>query len=380
MRFVLAPDSFKESLTAPRAAAAMATGVHEVYPEAECLLRPLSDGGEGFTQVVASAVGVPLRTVPVRDALGRPTRAPLALWGRTAVLDVASVVGLGMINPEERDLMHATTVGVGELVVAALAAGARRLIIGLGGSATNDGGVGMLARLGVRFLDTKGHEVAPYPAELEQVARLDASGLDPRLRRVEIVCAADVTNPLLGPQGASAVFGPQKGATAAQIKRLDAILAHLVELSPPTARRAAGLPGAGAAGGLGWALQGFTQARMEPGVRLVAELVDLPGACRGADVVFTGEGRVDAQTLAGKTVAGVLEVARTIGVPVVVFAGRIAPGAEKLVQRGVRDVVCITPPGQSDEQALSRAEENLAAAVSTWLRGFVGSSRAELSR
>ena len=368
MRFVLAPDSFKGSLSAPQAAAAMAAGVHQVHPDAQCLLRPLSDGGEGFTQVVASTVGASLRLVTVPDARGRPTQAPLALWGRTAVLDVASVVGLAMIAPYERDIMQAMTAGVGDLVVAALESGAQRLIIGLGGSATNDAGAGMLARLGVQFLDARGREVRPCPAELGRVTRVDASGLDPRLRQVEIVCAADVTNPLLGPRGASAVFGPQKGATAPQTAQLDAVLGHLVNLGPPAARQAAAFPGAGAAGGLGWALLGFLGARLEPGVRLVAELVDLAGACRGADAVLTGEGSVDAQTLAGKTVTGVLGVARPLGVPVVVFAGRIAPGVEVLLRQGVRDLVGITPPGQSDEEALSHAGENLTAAVSAWLR------------
>ena len=259
-------------------------------------------------------------------------------------------------------MRRSSTSGVGRLVHAALDAGARHLVIGLGGSATNDAGAGLLVELGVAFRDPDGAELAPVPAELERCAAINVSRLDPRLADCLIEAACDVTNPLLGPNGASAVYGPQKGATPDDVAYLDAVLAHLVSLSPPTAKLAAILPGAGAAGGLGWALLGFLGAQMRPGVELVADTIGLDAAVAVADLVLTGEGSVDVQTLRGKTPAGVAAVARRHGVHVVVLGGRVTEDAAVFASDTV-DLVTITPDGQPLEEALRRGPENLRRAV-----------------
>jgi glycerate kinase len=369
MIVVCAPDSYKESMTAPEAAQAMADGVRDAVPDAVVIQLPMSDGGEGFVAAIAAATGATRVPVPALDALGRPIEAGYAWSPAThrAVIEMASAAGLEGIAPGDREVRRSSTAGVGRLVLAALDAGARHLVIGLGGSATNDGGAGLLVELGVAFRDAGGAELAPVPAELERSAAIDVSRLDPRLADCLIEAACDVTNPLLGPNGASAVYGPQKGATPDDVAYLDAVLAHLVSLSPPAAKLAAILPGAGAAGGLGWALLGFLGARMRPGVELVAETVGLDAAVALADLVLTGEGSVDAQTLRGKTCAGVAAVAQRHAVHVTVFGGRITDDAAALASDAV-DLVTITPAGQPLDEALRRGPENLRGAVATQLR------------
>lgn len=388
MRVVCAPDSFKESMTAAEAAAAMARGVRAVLPEADIVERPLSDGGEGFVATLAPALalapalgvalGAEVRTIDLLDARGRPARGRFALAGDLAIIEIAQAVGLGSIAPADRDPLHSSTVGVGQLLLAALDAGARHLVVGLGGSATNDAGAGMLTALGVRLLDAEGLDVAPVPAAFDQVATIDASALDPRVLASTIVAACDVTAPLCGPAGASVVFGPQKGATPAQVRFLDAKLAHLASVAvttAPTARPAepadADRPGAGAAGGLGWALLAFCGATTRPGFDLVAELTDLDGACASADLVLTGEGSVDAQTLQGKAPAGVARLAARHGVPVVVLAGRVAPDAGVLLEHGVSALVPIAPPDGDLPTALREGPANLARATAATVRRFL---------
>ena len=369
MIVVCAPDSYKESMTAPEAAQAMADGVRDAVPDAVVIQLPMSDGGEGFVAAIAAATGDTWVPVVVPDALGRPIEAGYAWSPAThrAVIEMASAAGLEAIAPTERDVRRSSTVGVGRLVLVALDAGAHHLVVGLGGSATNDGGAGLLSELGVRFLAAEGAELAPVPAALDRCATIDVSRLDPRLADCLIEAAGDVTNPLLGPTGASAVYGPQKGATPDDVAYLDAVLAHLVSLSPPTAKLAAILPGAGAAGGLGWALLGFLGARMRPGVELVADTVGLDAAVALADLVLTGEGSVDAQTLRGKTPAGVAAVAQRHGVPVIVLGGRVTEDALSFASGAVA-VVTITPEGQPLDEALRRGPENLRRAVAARLR------------
>ncbi|MHB1009490.1 MAG: glycerate kinase [Propionibacteriaceae bacterium] len=365
MIVVCAPDSYKESMTAPEAAQAMAEGVRDVVPDAVVIQLPMSDGGEGFAAAIAAATGAAWVPVTVPDALGRDVEAGY-VWSpgsRRAVVEMATAAGLESIAPGERDVRRSSTVGVGRLVHAALEAGARHVVVGLGGSATNDAGAGLLVELGVRFTDEDGADLVPVPAELERCASIDASRLDPRLRDCLVEAACDVSNPLLGPRGASAVYGPQKGATPDDVAYLDEVLARLVSLAPPAAKLAAALPGAGAAGGLGWALLGFLGARMRPGVELVAETVGLDAAVAGADLVLTGEGSVDAQTLQGKTPAGVAAVAARHNVPVVVLGGRVTDDARALASESVR-LVSITPDGQPTSEAVRRGSENLRRAVS----------------
>ena len=369
MRVVCAPDSFKESMTAAQAASAMARGVRAVVSDADVVEIPLADGGEGFVAALASALGADLHEVELPDALGRPSRGHFALAGDVAILEVAQAVGLAAVAPGDRDILRSSSVGVGRLITAALDAGARRLVVGLGGSATNDAGAGMLTALGVAFLDADGRPVEPVPAALGRVVTVDASGLDPRLAGVVVEAACDVTAPLCGPGGASAVFGPQKGATPDLVPVLDALLGRLADLSGATAD--AGRPGAGAAGGLGWALLAFCGATTRPGIELVAELTGLDAAVAAADLVLTGEGSVDAQTLQGKAPAGVARVAAAHGVPLVVLAGRVAPDADVLLDAGVTALVPITQGVTDLATALRDGASNLERATATVLRLFL---------
>ncbi len=376
MIVVCAPDSYKESMTAPEAAQAMAEGVRDVAPDAVVIQLPMSDGGEGFAAAIAAATGATWMPVTVPDALGREVQAGY-VWSpgsRRAVVEMATAAGLEGIAPGERDVRRSSTVGVGRLVHAALEAGARHVVVGLGGSATNDAGAGLLVELGVRFTDENGADLVPVPAQLERCTSIDASGLDPRLRDCLVEAACDVSNPLLGPRGASAVYGPQKGATPDDVAYLDAVLARLVSLAPPAAKLAAALPGAGAAGGLGWALLGFLGARMRPGVELVADTVGLDAAVAGADLVLTGEGSVDAQTLQGKTPAGVAAVAARHNVPVVVLGGRVTDDARALASESVQ-LVSITPDGQPTSEAVRRGSENLRRAVGRVVAEIARTSR-----
>ena len=369
MKIVLAPDSFKESMTAVEAAAAMTRGVLQVIPDADCVEVPLADGGEGTTAALVAALGGRLVDVATTDALGRPVLATIGITdARTAVVEVAAAVGIGLVAPDERDVMTSTSAGVAPLVRAALDAGARRLVVGLGGSATNDAGAGLLVGLGARLLDSDGHQVGAEPRHLGRVASVDLTGLDPRLADLTIELACDVTSPLLGATGASEVFGPQKGADAAQVQALDAALGVFVlALERSVARPVRDEPGAGAAGGLGAAFLALGATR-RPGIEVVMEAAGLEERLRGADLVITGEGAVDNQTLAGKTPAGVAEVARRAGVPVIVVAGRVDPSADALLDHGFTAVVPMLRRVTSLVEALDDGPANLEHAVATVMR------------
>ena len=344
----------------------MAAGVRQAWPDAVTVELPLSDGGEGFTDALAGALQARLIPVPLVDALGRDAVGRIAVAGELAIIEVASAVGLEAVADEERAIWDADTRGVGQLMAAALDAGATDLLVGLGGSATNDGGAGMLASLGVRFLDAQGAEVPTTPRGLARVERVDVSGLDPRLADVRVRAACDVDTPLTGPRGASAVFGPPKGATPHVVPQLDAVLARLAETCGYEDRAA--WAGAGAAGGLGFALLAFLGATLTPGIALVADLLDLDAHVAGATVVLTGEGAVDAQTLAGKAPAGVVAAARRHHVPVIIFGGRVEPEAEALLADGaVEALVAVSPEGQPLAEALAAAEPNLRSAVASYL-------------
>jgi glycerate 2-kinase len=312
VRVVIAPDKFKGSLDAAGVAEALAAGVRDVVPDADCVLVPMADGGDG-TVAAFLAGGASARTVRVSGPLGEPVEATYARDGATAVVEMAAASGLVLLHGK-RDARRATTRGTGELLRDALDGGARRILLGIGGSATTDGGAGALAALGARFFDGEGDELDPTPAGLAAVVRVDLGGLDPRVRpasttaeaEVSIAVACDVDSPLLGPLGAAAVFGPQKGASSADVAFLDRTLARLADaMTAASGRDLRYRPGAGAAGGLGWALASACGAQLERGVALVAAVRGLPGALRGADWCFTGEGRIDAQTLRGKVVDGV---------------------------------------------------------------------------
>jgi glycerate kinase len=375
MKIVLAPDSFKESMTASQAIAAMRAAVHAVLPDAECVGVPMADGGEGTVDAVVDALhGQPV-DVEVADALGRPVTARYGYVPsrRLAVIEMAAASGLEQISRSERDVLRASTFGVGQLIRSALDRGAQEFLIGLGGSATNDGGAGMLSALGAVFTDADGATLPPGGAALERVDRIDVSGLDPRLQEASIHIASDVTAPLLGPTGASVVFGPQKGATPADVERLESALSRLAAVTSTTLGVAdPDRPGAGAAGGLGFALLEFLGAVSKPGVEEVAETVGLERELKDADWVFTGEGSVDAQTVMGKTPFGVAQVAARTGTRVVIFAGRVAPDASVLLEHGVDRLVAITAEGTPIEEALRDAAKSLTRATADVCRDIAG--------
>jgi glycerate kinase len=345
VRVVVAPDKFKGSLDAAAVAAALAAGLRDVVPGVVCDLVPMADGGDG-TVAAFLASGAAARRLRVAGPLADPVEATYAREGTTAVIEMAAASGLALLRRRRRDPRRATTYGTGELLRDALDGGARTIVLGIGGSATVDGGAGALAALGVRFLDAQGYLLVPVPAALAALERVDLSELDPRLADIDLAVACDVDNPLLGRHGAAAVYGPQKGASAADVAFLDGMLARLADaLAAATGRDLRALPGAGAAGGLGWALASVCGARLESGVALVAEVRGLAERLVGADACWTGEGRIDAQTLRGKVVAGVAALAREAGVPVVAFGGSVDLAVEPaLRERGVRCVPIVPGP------------------------------------
>jgi glycerate kinase len=366
MRILVAPDSFKGSLSAPAAARAMARGIRAVFPEADVVETPIADGGEGTVEALVAATGGSLRPMTVRGPLGEPVTAVWGVLGdgRTAAIEMAAASGLLRVPEGRRDPSLASTSGTGELVRAALDAGLRRIVLGLGGSATNDGGAGFARALGVRFLDEAGGDLPEGGAALARLARVELAGLDPRLAETELLVACDVDNPLCGPRGASAVFGPQKGATPEAVRELDAALARFARIAArDTGREAAEVPGAGAAGGFGAGLLFFTPARLRPGVAVVLEAVGFDEWVEGADLVFTGEGRTDAQTAMGKAPAGVAAAAQRHGVPVVCLSGGLGEGADLLLTHGI-DALAAVPPGpMALEVALADAARLLEAAA-----------------
>lgn len=337
MKIVIAPDSFKESLSAPLVAEAIARGLRRVSPQAQIVCVPMADGGEGTVEAILASSGGERKCHEVQDALGRPIQAHWGwLPGRVAVIEMACAAGLEHIAVQDRNPLHASSFGVGQLIGHALDLGATQIVLGLGGSATNDAGAGMLQALGLRLLDAQGHSLAAGGAALAQLAHIDRSGFDARLNNVQFIIASDVNNPLCGPQGASAIFGPQKGATSEQVQTLDAALEHFANVCAASLgfdRRDAA--GSGAAGGLGFAVHTWMQARFRPGVEVVAELGGLANAVCDAHLVITGEGRMDAQTLHGKTPMGVAQIAKAAGVPVVAIAGSLGPGYQALYGAGI---------------------------------------------
>jgi glycerate kinase len=360
MKIVLAPDKFKGSLSAREACEAMERGVRRVWPDAEVVSIPLADGGEGTVEALVAATGGRCVEVTVTGPLGEPVQAQYGILGdaQTAVIEMAQASGLWRVPPEQRNPLKTTTFGTGELIKAALEQGCRRLIIGIGGSATTDCGSGMAQALGVRFLygDERTVEGLMTGERMGEVQRVDLSCILPGLKGCSITVACDVANPLLGPQGAVMVYAPQKGATASQLGQLERDMGHLIDvMESATGRRVRDLPGAGAAGGLGAALMTLFQAAQRPGIEIVLEAVSFRERVRGAALVFSGEGRVDAQTACGKTVSGVLRAARQEHVPVIILAGSVEDGAESLYREGVVSLFSICTRPMTLSEAMSRA-------------------------
>ena len=358
MKIVIAPDSFKDSLSAQGVADAIALGLVEVWPDAQLVKCPMADGGEGTVESILAACEGQLRRTHVKGPLGTTVDAA---WGwlpqsLTAIIEMAEASGLQLVPPGQRDACISSTFGTGELIRAALDAGAQRVILAIGGSATNDGGAGAMQALGVKLLDAQGQTLAPGGLALAQLARIDLSDIDPRLTDVRFDIAADVNNPLCGPHGASAIFGPQKGATPAQVEQLDRALGHFAGLCAQVlGNDVRDEPGSGAAGGLGFAAKAFLGAQFKAGVEVVAELVGLADAVKGADLVITGEGRFDAQTLRGKTPFGVARIARQHGVPVIVIAGTLGEGYQALYEHGIDAAFALASGPMTLEQACTEA-------------------------
>ncbi|MCL6702546.1 glycerate kinase [Pseudomonas sp. T1.Ur] len=363
MKIIIAPDSFKDSLSAQGVADAIAQGLAQVWPDAQLIKCPMADGGEGTVEAVLAACHGQWRENRVRGPLGAPVEAR---WGwlaqsRTAIIEMAEASGLQLVPPGQRDACSSSTYGTGELIRAALDEGASRVILAIGGSATNDGGAGAMQALGVALLDDQGQPLAPGGSALDKLARIDLGDLDPRLAGVRFEIAADVDNPLCGPHGASAVFGPQKGASAGQVRQLDRALGHFAEhCARALARDVRDEPGSGAAGGLGFAAKAFLQAQFRTGVEVVAQLTGLADAINGADLVITGEGRFDAQTLRGKTPFGVARIARRHGVPVVVLAGTLGEGYEALYGHGIDAAFALANGPMTLQEACTEAPRLLA--------------------
>jgi glycerate 2-kinase len=382
MRVVIAPDKFKASLTAVQAAAAMARGVSRVAPGAAIDQVPMADGGEGTTQALVAATGGSIREAQVTGPLGEPVVACFGLLGdgQTAVIEMAAASGLVLVTAEKRNPLVTTTRGTGELLLAAIAAGARRVVVGIGGSATNDGGAGFGQALGFRLLDNTGRDLEGGGRSLDRLARIDPSQRRCELDGVEIAVACDVSNTLCGPEGASAVYGPQKGATPEMIEALDRNLAHfaaIVERDLGVAIK--NQPGSGAAGGLGGGLVAFASGKLEPGIKLIINAVKLAVRLENADLCLTGEGAIDAQSAFGKTAVGVAQLARSLQCPTLALAGSIGPGAEAVLEHGINAYFSICPGPISLDQAIDHAGLLLERATEQVVRGFLAGEQRRTS-
>ena len=358
MKIVVAPDSFKGSVSALEAANAMEQGLRRVFPDAVIEKIPMADGGEGTVQSLVDATGGHLHTRRVLGPLENEVDAQFGILsdGETAVIEMASASGLTLVEPHQRNPLRTTTYGTGQLIHAALEAGCRRLIIGIGGSATNDGGAGMAEALGVQLIDTNGKQIQRGGGNLGQLTSIDAADLHPAIADTETVVACDVNNPLTGPDGASHVYGPQKGATPEMIETLDRHLAHFDKILMQTLGKSFNdIPGAGAAGGLGAGLMAFLNAELRLGIDIMVDAVNLKERVKGAAIVFTGEGQLDFQTAFGKTPVGVAKVAKAHGIPVIAIAGGIAEGAEAVYDAGIDAMLGIVQEPMSLENAVRDA-------------------------
>jgi glycerate 2-kinase len=362
MKVVIAPDSFKESLSALEAANAIECGFRGIFPDAEYIKLPMADGGEGTVQSLVDSTGGSKVEVTVTGPLGEPVQSFFGLLGdgKTAVIEMAAASGLHLVPTEKRNPLVTTTKGTGELILAALELGINHLIIGIGGSATNDGGAGMIQALGGSLLDKNGVEIGHGGGALSKLTSIDLSQFDLRLKDLKITVACDVDNPLTGPRGASAVYGPQKGATPEMINQLDQGLTNFAnivekELNKPFRD----IPGAGAAGGLGAGLIAFLSADLQPGVDIVLEAVHFQDHMKEAALVITGEGRIDSQTIYGKTPIGVAKAAKKNNVPVIAIAGAISEDSNIVHNHGIDALFSIVPRVTTLANAIENAAINM---------------------
>ncbi|MGL6176554.1 MAG: glycerate kinase [Vibrionaceae bacterium] len=362
MKIVIAPDSFKESLSAMAVADAIEAGFKQVFPDAQYVKLPMADGGEGTVQSLIDATQGRLFEVPVTAPLGNRVQGFLGLLGdgKRAVIEMAAASGLHLVAPEQRNPLITSSFGTGELILRALDLGVTHLILGIGGSATNDGGAGMMQALGAKLLKNDGSAIAHGGAALAELASIDLSTLDPRLSSLHIEVACDVDNPLCGAKGASAVFGPQKGATPEMVAQLDSALSHYADcIERATGKQVRDIAGTGAAGGMGAALVGLLNAKLKPGIAIVIEALNLAHIVADADLVITGEGRIDSQTIHGKTPIGVARCAKQFGKPVIGIAGCLSDDCGVVHAHGLDAVFAVVNRAMPLPEALATAKINL---------------------
>lgn len=365
MKVIIAPDSFKGSLSSIQAAEAIERGIKKAalaYSEnVEVAKVPMADGGEGTVEAIISAVGGKIIPTKALDPLVRPIDSFFGvLPDNTAVIEMAAASGLNFLKEEERNPLKTTSYGTGQLIKAALDMGCENIIIGIGGSATNDGGVGMAQAIGVEFLDKEGKQIGFGGGELSKIYKIDISNLDGRVKNAKFTIASDVKNPLCGPEGASAIYGPQKGATPEMIEILDKNLDHLAKIiKRDLGKDIKDLPGAGAAGGLGAALMAFLDAQLRPGIEIVMELSNFKEKVKDADIIFTGEGSTDYQTKFGKVPFGVAQVAKEYDKPVICVSGSLLEGYEQLYEYGISAMFSIVSKPMDLKEAMERGEELL---------------------
>jgi len=374
VKIVIAPQGFKGNLTALQVARAIEKGIKRVLPDARTAIKPMADGGEGTVQALVDATGGKMMSTEVTGPLGERVTAR---WGIlsdkvTAAIEMAAASGLPLVPHEKHNPLVTTTYGTGELVLAALDNGCRKLIIGIGGSATNDGGAGMAQALGARLLDAGGKELPFGGAALARLEHIDISRMDSRITDFEVTLASDVNNPLCGPNGASAIYGPQKGATPEKVRQLDAALSHYADVI----RRDLGLdlrdiPGAGAAGGLGLGLMVFLKARPIPGIDVVIKATNFVADLKDADLVFTAEGRIDCQSAMGKVPTGVALKAKEFGLPVIALAGEIGDDYAVVYEQGIDAVLSIAPGPITLSQSMAEADRLITDTAERAIRLFL---------
>lgn len=373
--FILAPDSFKESMTAQQACLAMERGIHRVIPNATCVHMPMADGGEGTLDALLLALNGEKIACETMGPLPSQLIQSYIGWiesSRTVIIEMAKTNGIDLLTPQLRNPLLTTTFGTGQMILKALDLNPFKIIIGLGGSVTNDAGAGMAQALGIRILDHHGHDLSLGGGQLGQISSIDVSQLDTRLAQTQLVIASDVTNPLCGEQGASVVFGPQKGATPDMVEHLDAQLDHFsniveMQLGVHVKHQA----GAGAAGGLGFGLMAFTGANIQSGADLIIQELGLAEKIAHSDYVFTGEGRIDAQTRFGKTPWAVAQLAKRYDKAVIAFAGSVGPDVEQLLDAGFHQIIGINPPDTDIQWAIQHAETQLEHACMRYVRDML---------
>jgi len=372
MKIVVAPDSFKGSLTAIEVSDAIEKGIREVFPEAEIIKIPMADGGDGTVQCLVNATGGKILEEKVIGPLGNEVWAFYGILGdrKTAIVEMAAASGLTLVPENKRDPLITTTYGTGQLIKAALNQGCRKMIIGIGGSATNDGGAGMVQALGTKLLDKDGEEIGFGGGELKKIVKIDISCMDKRLSDIKVLVASDVNNPLCGPQGASRIYGPQKGATPEIIEELDESLAYFAELIKRDLHKdIKDIPGAGAAGGLGASLIAFLNAELRPGIEIMIEAVKLEQAIKDADLVITGEGKIDSQTIYGKAPIGVAKIAKKHNIPVVAVAAIIEEDSRIFQSYGIDTLIKVSEPPMRLSEIKTKKIWLIKKSIKQFLRG-----------